>query len=65
MILNPQLRIDMNLVVDCFTKMDGGIHYVKLCKHINKLERMARTDPEAAKELAIIRTFSRIVVNVQ
>lgn len=65
MIQNDHLRQEMNSVVDAFTKMDGGIHYVRLCKHINKLERLSKRDAKALYELTIIREFARIVVNVK
>lgn len=65
MIQNDHLRQEMNSVVDTFTKMDGGIHYVRLCKHINKLERLSKRDSKALYELTIIREFARIVVNVE
>ena len=55
----------MNSVVDSLTRMDGGIHYMKLCKHINKLEKNAKDDRQALYELTIIREFARIVVNVK
>lgn len=64
MIQNGQLRQDMNTVVDCFSGMDGSLHYVKLCKHINKLEQRARTDRQALYELTVIREFARIVKDV-
>jgi hypothetical protein len=64
-IQNEQLRRDMNFVVDSFSGMDGSIHYMKLCKHINKLEKSAKTDRQALDELTIIQEFARIVVNVK
>lgn len=65
MIVNDQIRVSMNSVVDSLTRMDGGIHYMKLCKHINKLEKNAKDDRQALYELTIIREFARIVMNVK
>jgi hypothetical protein len=55
----------MNSVVDAFTKMDGGVRYGKLLKHIEKLERRANKDRQALYELTIIREFARIVANIK
>lgn len=55
----------MNFVVDCFSGMDGSIHYAKLCKYINKLERNLEIDPKALQELTIIRAFARIMVDIK
>ena len=65
MIVSDRMRRGMNFVVDSLTGMDGGIHYMKLCKRINTLEKQAKNNPEAAHQLKVIEDFCSWVTSVE
>jgi hypothetical protein len=64
-IRDANLRRHMNFVVDVFAGMDGSLHFMKLCKAINKWEKQSLTDPVAAERLEVVRKFSQLVVSIE